>query len=103
MSLYLVQGWTERITDVLKSAGVAVPVTGMTIQLVAFNSAGPVVLLGSAGVLDGPNGVVYFDAHPTDFATKGTLHTRWKVTDLSGKVAFWPNAPATEDWIISKA
>jgi len=102
MSVLLVEGWTERILDDLLSDGVAVNLTGYTVQLVAYNSSGPVTLLGTAGIQDAVAGTVYFDPAPTDLV-KGTLKIRWKVTDPGGKVVFFPNAVVPEIWTISKA
>lgn len=100
MAVLLVQGWTERIKDNLLADGVAVNLTGYTVQLIAWNSSGPVTLAGTSGIDTPLSGTVYFDPASGDLV-KGTLKIRWKVTDPQGKVSFFPNSVQPEIWTIS--
>jgi len=102
MSVLLVEGWTERVRVTLLADGVALDLTGYTVELIAYNSVGTVTLAGTAGIDTAASGIVYFDPNSADFV-KGTLKVRWKLTDPLGKVSFFPNSVQPDVWTISKA
>lgn len=91
--LDLVQGWTERIIVELSADDAVQDLTGMTVQLQAWSRGRLLTLSGISGALSGSesDGKVYFDPASSDLtAARSPLSIRWKVTDGSGKVAFFP-------------
>lgn len=99
MALNLVQGWTEQIQDTLFADGVVQDLTGMTVQLVMYNSGKkPVTLLGDTVIVNASEGVVGFNPATTDLL-KGVYSIRWKVTDPSDRVAFFPSG-SPEVWTV---
>lgn len=101
MSVALVEGWTERIRDVILADGEVQDLTGMTVELVAYDRSGHLVEMeGTAGIEDAANGIVYFAPSPNDLK-KGKYKIRWKITDSGDQVAFCPNEDP-EEWIVSK-
>lgn len=102
MTIYLVEGWTERVRINLLADDVAINLTGYTVELIVYNSSGTLTLVGTSGIDDPVTGTVYFDPDASDLV-KGRLKARWKVIDPSGKVAFFPNTVDPDIWVISKA
>ena len=74
----------------------------MTVALVAHSRTGALITLtGSAGIETAATGSVYFDAAASDLkAADSPLLIRWKVTDGSGKIAYFPSR-APEEWIVN--
>ncbi len=101
----LVEGWTGRIIETLKSNNSPINLTGMTAQLFLYDNTGaPFPYTGTAGVLAGSEryGKVYFDPAATDLlAIHSTYGVRWKVTDGNGKVVWFPNQVLGQ-WYVSK-
>lgn len=103
MTLDLVEGWTERITYQLTADGATQVLSGMTVALDIFDRRNvQVAVTGASGIVDAATGKVYFDPNPADLvSSKSPYYVRWKVTDGSGKVAFFPNAAVTV-WNVRK-
>lgn len=104
MALELVEGWTQRIRYQLLADDDPVDLTGCTVEVVASDkSDAAVTFSGSAGVATAATGIVYFDPASTDLKeSKQPYRMRWKVTDGSGKVAFYPRKDR-ETWKVVKA
>lgn len=98
----LVEGWTERIRYRLYADGVSPSLSGATVALIAHSRQGvALTMAGTAGVVDAGTAEVYYDPAANDFsAANSPLQVRWKVT-IGGKVAFFPNADQSEQWVIS--
>ena len=99
--LKLVEGWTGPIDDVLKSNGTPLDLTGLTVQLLLQKASGVAVdTTGDVVIVTPSAGVVRYTPDPTDLLAAETPHTvRWKVTDLTGAVTYFPNA-AGEVWTV---
>ncbi len=102
MRLNIREGWTERIKYALTiNAGTILDLTGMTVALVGVDRASAALAFsGAVGIADAAGGVVYFDPAVTDLsASNSPYRLRWKVTDTSGKIAYFPRTePLT--WAI---
>lgn len=93
MSLDIREGWTERIKYALTiNDGTVLDMTGFTVALVGVDRAlTALVFSGSVGIETAALGVVYFDPAVTDLsASNSPYRLRWKVTDTSGKIAYFP-------------
>jgi len=99
MRYALVAGWTSPIDFYLKSKG-ATPsgtMSGMTADLVLRekNTGALVTTTGDVSVQDTTNWIVRFSPDPSDLV-EGIYRARFKVTDGSGLVAYFPS----DDWDI---
>ena len=106
----LVEGWTERIeyqltykdkdTKQKKNKNLS----GGTVALELFTSEGvPVTYAGNSGIINPMEGTVYFDPAATDLkAALSPYLVRWKFTDSSGKVSFYPSSVLRERWEVAK-
>lgn len=89
----IVEGWTGDLDFQLKADGVIVNLTGLTVELVLTDRDGvAVTTTGNITVFDAANGKVRYipDAADLDDA-KSPYRARWKVTDGTGKIVFFPN------------
>ncbi len=106
MTEYLVEGWTERIVETLTTDGVAQNLTGLTVTMLLYdNTDTKITYGGTSGIVSAAAGTVYFDPASTDLlASKSPYSVRWKVTDGSGKVAYWPagQSDAPVKWNVDK-
>jgi uncharacterized phiE125 gp8 family phage protein len=102
--LQLVEGWTGPIDETLKSNGVAVDLTGMTVELILQKATGaPVDTTGDVTVVTPASGLVRYSPDAADLVAAETPHVaRWKVTDGGGKVVFFPHE-AGEVWLVQSA
>lgn len=108
MSLDLVQGWTDPIDYQLKKVAVdgtitILNLTGMTAALEVFDARGnSISIAGTVTVTSAITGEVRFAPGASDLLTaKSPYEIRWKITDGSGKVAYFPRAEA-EKWIVRR-
>lgn len=93
----IVEGWTGRLEFTLKADGTAINGTGLTLSdcLVTGKDGTEVTTTGDFGWLVQASGTVYLDADAADFAaSKSPYKVRFKVTDGTGKVVYFPNAAA---------
>lgn len=92
----IVQGWTEPITAQLLADGEPVDLTGCTVVFVLYDKAGVAVSLsGTASIVTAASGDVKFSPAVGDLLAASTPHkARWKVTDGSGKISYFPNGEA---------
>ena len=99
--LKLVEGHTGVIDEVLKSNGTAVNLTNMTVALMLQTAEGGLVdTAGDVMVVTPLEGIVRYTPGPTDLLAVDTPHVaRWKVTDVGGKVVFFPSE-AGEVWEV---
>ncbi len=88
------EAWTERIVYKLTHDGVVLNLTGLTVSLVGQDRNGDTVAFtGTTGVVTAAAGTVYFDAAASDLiASHSPYRLRWKVTDGSGKSAYFPRS-----------
>lgn len=96
MTTDIVQGWTEPITAQLLADGEPVDLTGATVAFVLYASSGSAVSLGgTASIVTATSGDVQYAPVAGDFVAASTPHkARWKVTDGSGKISYFPNGEA---------
>lgn len=88
----LIEGQTAPLDWILKANGVAQPLQDMTVEAVlktnggkAVNTVGDIVFASSAGI-------VRLDPDAVDFRAFRSPYTlTFKVTDLAGKIAFFPS------------
>jgi len=99
--VHVVEGWTERIRCQLVADGSAQNLTGMTVALQAYSRTGTALTLtGTAGIVTAADGEVYFDPAAADLkATNSPMLVRWKVTDGSGKIAYFPSK-GPDQWVV---
>lgn len=107
MAITLVEGWTERIQYRLTNDGTAVNITGATVQIVAFTKDSvEVKFQGTAGIVTAASGIVYFDPASNDLQSEQSPYSiRWKVTDVTGKVSFFPGGAfpsKPEKWHVER-
>lgn len=86
------EGWTAPIEYWLQHDGVSFNATGMTPSIVLKDRDGnAVVVSGTVEWADALTSKIRFNPANTDFiASKSPYKLRWKVTDGSGKVAYYP-------------
>lgn len=90
----IVEGWTGRLTFVLKEDGAAMNGTGITVSaLDIIDKEGTVVnTAGDFGWVTAAAGTVYYDPDAADFtADKSPYRVRYQLTDASGKVVWHPD------------
>ncbi len=109
--LEIVEGWTQELEAFrLWSDGAPVNLTGLTLDLIVTDKSGAAVTIDRSSQLRvdsdqswdattqvGGRGKFYLTPTAGQFLNSATPHTvRAKLTDGSGKIAFWPNgAPDT--------
>lgn len=101
MSLTIREGWTERIRYQLFRDGVAIDLSGMSVALVGQVITGSAkTFAGTVGVDTPATGIVYLDPAPGDLVeSESPLQLRWKVTDSTGKVVYFPRL-TPEQWTV---
>lgn len=102
MAANLITGWTEDIDYILKADDVVVNLSGMTVAIQAKDQNGNAISMsGSLVIQDAAAGKVRFSPAAGDISRvqSDTYYVRWKVTDGSGKISYFPNAGA-EQWTI---
>jgi hypothetical protein len=90
----IVEGWTEALDWQLLADDAAVNLSGVTaVALIVHDKdAALVTLAGTASVLQASTGKVRYPPVAADFtAARAPYSVRWKVTDASGKIAYFPN------------
>lgn len=96
--LEIVEGWTGELGPfTLKADGVAVDLTGLTVELVLKDRNGTAVTTtGDTRVHGTPTtGQVYYRPDEDDMTNALSPYTvHWKVTDGSGYSVFFPNGAA---------
>jgi hypothetical protein len=102
-TLELVGGWTGYIDEQLLADGVAVDLTGCTVALLLRKKDGSTLTLqGLTSVTNAAQGRVRFAPHADDLdATESPYVCRWKVTDGTGKVVYFPGGRA-DVWTVYK-
>lgn len=99
--LEIIEGWTGDLDFQLKSDGVVVNLSGMTVALILQDSNNaPVSFAGTTVILDAATGKVRFSPNAADLvAAKSPYNARWKVTDGASKIVFFPSG--TDDiWTV---
>lgn len=101
MDLELVEGWTGVLDFILKADGVAVDLTGMTVELLLYKADGTQVdTTSDLTVTDAAAGTVRYSPDGADLLASETPHrSRFKVTDGSGKIVYFPNG-AMDRWLV---
>lgn len=101
MSIEVVEGWTGDLDFVLQADGVAVDLTGATVELILYKSDETLIDTSSdITVTDAASGAVSYSPDETDLlASESPLRSRFKVTDGSGKVVYFPNA-RMDTWTV---
>lgn len=99
-TLELVHGWTSPLDFRLDDDGSPTDLTGFTVALVLSNSinGSPVTLAGSTALVIATGGEIRFTPGASDIQ-KGSYKARFKVTDGSSKIAFYPNQGA-DTWEV---
>ena len=99
-TLELVHGWTSPLDFRLDDDGAATDLTGFTVALVLSDSinGSPVTLTGTTAVQTATGGTIRFSPGASDIV-KGSFKARFKVTDGSSNVAFYPNQGA-DTWEV---
>lgn len=103
-----VAGQTVPIDRTLKKGprGAAVPFNASTmlIALVLWDRAGDeVTVTGTVEWADETVSLARFTPEADDLVfSRGKLFARWKVTDTSGEVAFFPGGKEAEEWEIGR-
>jgi hypothetical protein len=99
----LVEGWTDPINQQLLNDGAAVNITGCTIALLLYDKAGVLITLtGTTSIVDAATGKVRFSPGSSDLTVaRSPIKARWRVTDSSSKVSFFPNDPP-DVWTVRK-
>lgn len=98
-----VEGWTERILETLEASPDAstplapISLAGLTVEIVLRDCNEALIdVSGQSGKVTETGALVYFDPEPTDLlASSSPYYVRWKITDGTGKVAFFPNLAAS--------
>lgn len=91
MHVSIVTGWTEPLDWELRNEGVAVDLTGCTPELVVRDGAAELELDGVASLPNAAGGRVRFAPAEGDFEAVGRFAYRWRITDATGKVSYFPN------------
>lgn len=102
MAENLVPGWTEPLDFTLLEDDIAADLTGQTVVIDVIDKNGTAVApLGATTVPDPTAGHVRYSPTGTEFTVAGQPYgVRWKVTDGSGKVAFFPNGKR-DQWKVA--
>ena len=102
MPLTITAGTTASLDFRLTADGSAVNLTGATVTLVLKNKSGTAVTTtGNITVISATGGTVRFAPDATDLvATDSPLHARFKVTDSSSKIAYYPSGKA-DIWTVT--
>jgi hypothetical protein len=90
----IVEGWTQRLTFTLTSDGSAYNGTGITVSdlIITGRDGTAVDTTGDFGWVTASAGTVYYDPDAADFsASLSPYFVRVKLTDGSGKIAYFPN------------
>lgn len=104
-----VEGRTIPIDRTLKKgprgATAAFNATGMALALALWDSRGnEVAVVGAVTWADAAVSLARFAPNAADLVfSTGKLYARWKVTDLSGKVAYFPGGKEPEEWEIGRS
>jgi hypothetical protein len=98
----VVAGWTADIDFDLKSMG-TIPtgtMAGMSVTLVLTDRDTGVAIptTGDCSIVDATNWIVRYTPDSTDLIA-GTYHGRFKVTDASTKVAYFPSGEP-DIWLV---
>ena len=103
MAHEFVEGWTERIRDQLSDTEGTIDLTLMTVVLLMYDREGAAfTFAGTAGIDTAATGIVYFDPNAADLQSDLSPYSvRWKVTDVGGKIAFFPNQ-TPEKWTVRR-
>lgn len=103
MAEEFVEGWTERINYTIYADGTAVNLDTMSATLLLYDKRGnQVSYAGTSGIETAASGLLYFDPSANDLLySKSPYKVRWKVTDNSGQIAYFPNSGA-EVWRVRK-
>jgi hypothetical protein len=96
--LDITAGWTGPLPFTLKADGLAANLTSMTVALVLKDKNGIAVdTLGDVTVTDQTVGLVTYLPDAADFAHQSSPYAiRFRVTDTSGYVVFFPNGQADQ-------
>ena len=96
--LELTEGWTGPLPFTLKADGNPVDLTGMTVELILTDTNGSQVnTAGLVTVTTATSGLVAYAPARTDLTASGSpFAVRFKVTDGSAKVVYFPNGQADQ-------
>jgi hypothetical protein len=100
----VVEGWTAAIDMQLNADGVAVNLTGATVELILRGVDGARV--GSSGnlsIINSTGGQVRYLPDVGDLvARRSPYRARFKVTDAAAKIAFYPSGES-DSWVVRSA
>jgi len=105
----VVEGWTKTLEYELRGDGAPVAITGQTVELLLTDKDSQTVSTTGKVVNqdDGSSAnkgfVGYNPASGDLLAVKSPYSMRWKLTDLAGKIAFWPSGPNRDVLTVSSA
>ena len=100
----VVEGWTGALEFILKADDVAVDLTGITSVVVEAKKldGSTITLTGTTAVSDAANGKVQFSPAAADLKEVNSPYlVRFKVTDGSSKITYFPSGEAFT-WKIRK-
>ena len=102
MPLTITEGTTANLDFVLTADGTAVNLTGATVTLVLSDKDGTAIsTLGDVSVVTAAEGKVRFAPDAADLsASVSPLRARFKVTDASSQIAYYPSGRA-DTWTIT--
>jgi hypothetical protein len=106
MAIGVVAGQTAEVDYQLLSDDAAYPLTGCTVETVAYKLTGSgaqdVSFAGTTEITDSSAGEVRFLPDPNDFNFADKKYkVRFKVTRADGKIEFFPGGEA-EEWVVRK-
>lgn len=101
MVVELVEGWTGPLEFQLLADGTAQDLTGMTVELILKDSEGTAITTtGDITVTGAATGEVTYAPDSADLAAAASpLASRFKVTDGSGKVVYFPSGEP-DRWFV---
>jgi hypothetical protein len=101
MIFELTEGWTGPIDVQLKADGSAVVLTGCTVALILkANDDSVVDTTDDVTLYTALSGIVRYVPDAADLvAAKGPYRARWKVTDQTSRITFFPNG-APDTWNV---
>jgi hypothetical protein len=93
----IVEGWTGALPFTLKADGTAINLTGLTVAIVLKDCHDYVVKNSTSGisVTGSTSGQVEYAPSSSDFAAnRSAYRVRFKVTDSTGRIVYFPNGAA---------
>lgn len=104
MALSVVEGWTYPLEYSLLAAGSAANLSGCSVVTVIRDRRGRLsTSTGATDIYDSTGGSVRWTPGSSDDLKRALspYSVRWKVTDPSGAISYFPNSVEPEHWTVS--